>query len=47
MLKKTFIISLVFVISFTLNPVMANDMLMDPMPSARPAPEFNLIGMDG
>ena len=46
MLKKIFIISLV-VISFTLNSVQANDMLMDPMPSAKPAPEFNLMGMDG
>ena len=42
MLKKTFIISLV-VISFIINPVQANDMLMDPMPSAEPAPAFNLM----
>ena len=46
MLKKIFIISLV-VISFTINPVQANDMLMDPMPSAELAPAFNLMGMDG
>jgi len=46
MLKKIFIISLIF-ISFTLNPAQANDMLMDPMPSAEPAPAFSLMGMDG
>ena len=46
MLKKIFIISLV-VISYTINTVQANDMLMDPMPSAEPAPAFNLMGMDG
>jgi hypothetical protein len=39
MLKKIFIISLV-VISFIINPVQANDMLMDPMPSAEPAPSI-------
>ena len=46
MLKKIFIISLIF-ISFTLNPAQANDMLMDPMPSAEHAPAFSLMGMDG
>ena len=46
MLKKIFIICLV-VVFFTINPVQANDMLMDPMPSAEPAPAFNLMGMDG
>ena len=28
-------------------PIQANDMLMDPMPAANPAPDFNLMGMDG
>mgnify|MGYP001416811365 CR=1 FL=1 len=46
MLKKIFAIGLL-IVSFTINPIQANDMLMDPMPSAQPAPAFNLVGMDG
>ena len=30
-----------------IQPIQANDMLLDPMPAANPAPDFNLMGMDG
>ena len=44
-----FIVSSISAILLALfiQPVFSNDMLMDPMPAANPAPEFNLMGMDG
>lgn len=37
-----------FILALSLvHPSHANDMLMDPMPAAKPAPDFNLMGMDG
>ncbi len=34
-------------LSLIISPIQANDMLMDQMPAANPAPDFNLMGMDG
>jgi thiol-disulfide isomerase/thioredoxin len=39
-------VSLIMLTLF-IQPIQANDMLMDPMPAANPAPDFNLMGMDG
>ena len=39
-------VSLIMLTLF-IQPTQANDMLMDPMPAANPAPDFNLMGMDG
>tara|TARA_Y100000389_G_scaffold95450_1_gene92133 strand:- start:374 stop:940 length:567 start_codon:yes stop_codon:yes gene_type:complete len=46
MQKKIISISIILLIFF-IKPVAANEMLMDPMPAANPAPDFNLMGMDG
>ena len=37
----------VMILTLFIQPIQANDMLMDPMPAAKPAPDFNLMGMDG
>ena len=46
MQKKIISISIILLIFF-IKPVAANEMLMDPMPAANPAPDFNFMGMDG
>ena len=37
----------VMLLTLFIQPIKANDMLMDPMPAANLAPDFNLMGMDG
>ena len=46
-MKFNFLFMGVIVLAMLVQPVSSNDMLMDPMPAANPAPEFNLMGMDG
>ena len=45
---KTSILTVsVMLLTLFIQPTQANDMLMDPMPAANTAPDFNLMGMDG
>ena len=45
---KSKLLCSVFIIALSIvHHAHANDMLMDPMPAAKPAPDFNLMGMDG
>ena len=46
MKSNSLTVSLIMLTLF-IQPIQANDMLMDPMPAANPAPDFNLMGMDG
>ncbi len=41
-----FILSIIL-ISISLNTASSNDMLMDPMPAAKEAPDFKVVAMDG
>ena len=46
-MKSNILTVSVMMLTLFIQPVHANDMLMDPMPAANPAPDFNLMGMDG
>ena len=46
-MKSNFLTVSVILLTLFIQPIQANDMLMDPMPAAKPAPDFNLMGMDG
>ena len=46
-MKSNFLTVSLIMLTLFIQPIQANDMLMDPMPAANPAPDFNLIGMDG
>ena len=46
-MKSNFLTVSVIILTLFNQPIQANDMLMDPMPAANPAPDFNLMGMDG
>ena len=46
-MKSNFLTVSVILLTLFIQPIQANDMLMDPMPAANPAPDFNLMGMDG
>ena len=46
MIRNILTVSVILLTLF-IQPIQAKDMLMDPMPAANPAPDFNLIGMDG
>ena len=46
-MKRNFLTVSLIMLTLFIQPIQANDMLMDPMPAANPAPDFNLIGMDG
>ena len=46
-MKCIFLIVSLTMLTLFIQPIQANDMLMDPMPAANPAPDFNLMGMDG
>ena len=46
-MKSSLLTASVIMLTLICNPLHANDMLMDPMPAANPAPDFNLMGMDG
>jgi thiol-disulfide isomerase/thioredoxin len=37
----------ILVFTLSINTLYGSEMLMDPMPAAKPAPEFTLMGMDG
>ena len=46
-MKRNFLTVSLMLLTLFIQPIQANDMLMDPMPAAKPAPDFNLMGMDG
>ena len=46
-MKRNILTVSVMMLTLFIQPIQANDMLMDPMPAANPAPDFNLMGMDG
>ena len=46
-MKRNFLTVSLIMLTLFIQPIQANDMLMDPMPAAKPAPDFNLMGMDG
>ena len=46
-MKRNFLTVSLIMLTLCIQPIQANDMLMDPMPAANPAPDFNLMGMDG
>ena len=46
-MKSNILTVSVMLLTLIIQPIQANDMLMDPMPAANPAPDFNLMGMDG
>ncbi|GIR42732.1 MAG: hypothetical protein CM15mP53_06480 [Ectothiorhodospiraceae bacterium] len=46
-MKRNILAVSVMLLTLFIQPIQANDMLMDPMPAANPAPDFNLMGMDG
>ena len=46
-MKSNFLTVSLIMLTLLIQPIQANDMLMDPMPAANPAPDFNLMGMDG
>ena len=46
-MKRNFLTVSLITLTLFIQPIQANDMLMDPMPAANPAPDFNLMGMDG
>ena len=46
-MKSNILTVSVILLTLFIQPIQANDMLMDPMPAADPAPDFNLMGMDG
>ena len=46
-MKRNILTVSVMLLTLFIQPIQANDMLMDPMPAANPAPDFNLMGMDG
>ena len=46
-MKRNFLTVSLIMLTLFIQPIQANDMLMDPMPAANPAPDFNLMGMDG
>ena len=46
-MKSNFLTVSLIMLTLFIQPIQANDMLMDPMPAANPAPDFNLMGMDG
>ena len=46
-MKRNILTVSVMLLTLFIQPIQANDMLMDPMPAAKPAPDFNLMGMDG
>ena len=46
-MKSTLLRAGVIILTLAASPLQANDMLMDPIPAANPAPDFNLMGMDG
>ena len=46
-MKSNILTVSVMLLTLFIQPIQANDMLMDPMPAAKPAPDFNLMGMDG
>ena len=46
-MKSNILIVSVILLTLFIQPIQAKDMLMDPMPAANPAPDFNLMGMDG
>jgi len=46
-MKSNFLTVSLIILTLFNQPIQANDMLMDPMPAANPAPDFNLMGMDG
>ena len=46
-MKSNFLRVSLIMLTLFIQPIQANDMLMDPMPAANPAPDFNLMGMDG
>ena len=46
-MKSNFLTVSLTMLTLFIQPIQANDMLMDPMPAANPAPDFNLMGMDG
>ena len=46
-MKSNFLTVSLIMLTLSIQPIQANDMLMDPMPAANPAPDFNLMGMDG
>ena len=45
-MKSNILTVSVILLTLFIQPIQANDMLMDPMPAADPAPDFNLMGMD-
>ena len=46
-MKSKLLRASIIILTLFIQPIQANDMLMDPMPAANPAPDFNLMGMDG
>ena len=46
-MKSNILTVSVMLLTLFSQPIQANDMLMDPMPAANTAPDFNLMGMDG
>ena len=46
-MKSNFLTVSLIMLTLFIQPIQANDMLMAPMPAANPAPDFNLMGMDG
>ena len=46
-MKSNFLTVSLIILTLFHQPIQANDILMDPMPAANPAPDFNLMGMDG
>jgi len=46
-MKSNFLTVSLIILTLFIQPIQANDMLMDPMPAANSAPDFNLMGMDG
>ena len=46
-MKRNILTVSVILLTLFIQPIQAKDMLMDPMPAANPAPDFNLMGMDG
>ena len=46
-MKRNILTVSIMLLTLFIQPIQANDMLMDPMPAAKPAPDFNLMGMDG
>ena len=46
-MKSNFLTVSLIILTLFIQPIQANDMLLDPMPAANPAPDFNLMGMDG